>query len=37
MNRKISPLKQADDAIVIDTSNDTIEQSLQKIISYIKE
>lgn len=37
MNRKISPLKQADDSIVIDTSNDTIEQSLQKIISYIKE
>ncbi len=37
MHRKISPLKQANDAIVIDTSNDTIEQSLQKIISYIKE
>lgn len=37
MNRKISPLKQAQDAIVIDTSNDTVEQSLQRIISYIKE
>ena len=37
MHRKISPLKQAKDSIIIDTSNDTIEQSLEKIISYIKE
>lgn len=36
INRKISPLKRADDAILIDTSNDTVEQSLDKIISYIK-
>lgn len=37
MHRKISPLKKANDAIIIDTSNDTIEQSLEKIISHIKE
>ncbi len=36
-HRQISPLKQADDAILIDTSNDTTEQSLQKIIKFIKE
>lgn len=35
-HREISPLKKADDAILIDTSNETIEQSLEKIISYIK-
>ena len=36
-HRQISPLKQADDAILVDTSNDTIDQSLQKIIKFIKE
>ena len=36
-HRAISPLRKASDAIEIDTSNDTIEQSLQKILSYIKE
>ncbi len=36
-NRKISPLKKANDAIVIDTSNDSIGQSLEKIVSYIEE
>ena len=36
-NRKISPLKRADDAIYIDTSNDTIEESLNKIVSYVKK
>ena len=35
-HRKISPLKMADDAILIDTSNETAEQSLNKILSYIK-
>ena len=35
-HRAISPLKKASDAIEIDTSNDTIEQSLQKILSHIK-
>lgn len=34
--REISPLIMAKDAILIDTSNDTIEQSLNKIISKIK-
>lgn len=35
-HREISPLRRAADAVLIDTSNDTIEQSLEKIISYIK-
>ncbi len=35
-HREISPLKKADDAIVIDTSNDTIEESLNRILSYIR-
>ncbi len=35
-SRKISPLKMAKDAILIDTSNETIQQSLNKIISHIK-
>ena len=35
-HRKISPLKKADDAIVIDTSKDTISESLDKILSYIR-
>ena len=34
--RVISPLKRADDAIDIDTSNFTIEQSVNQILSYIK-
>ena len=33
--RKISPLRQADDAVLIDTSNDSIEESINKIISHI--
>ncbi len=36
IHRKISPLIQAKDAIVIDTSNDTIKQSLNKILNCIK-
>ena len=34
--REVTPLKKADDAIEIDTSNMTIDQVLEKIISYIK-
>lgn len=34
-NREISPLKKADDAIEIDTSNLSIEETVDKIISYI--
>lgn len=33
--REISPLRKADDAIVIDTSTKTIEESLNEILSYI--
>lgn len=33
MNREISPLKQAEDAILVDTSNMSIEQVVQEIIS----
>lgn len=36
MNRKISPLKKADDAILIDTSNLTFSKSIDKIIDIIK-
>ena len=34
--RKLAPLKKADDAIYIDTSNMTIEEVVNKIIDYIK-
>ena len=36
MNRKISPLKKADDAILLDTSNLTFSESIDKIIEIIK-
>ncbi len=36
IHRKVSPLIQAKDAIVIDTSNDTVEQSLNKILNCVK-
>lgn len=36
MSREISPLKQASDAILIDNSNQTIEESVNQIMSYIK-
>ena len=36
MTRKTAPLKKADDAILIDSSNLTKEETLEKIISYIK-
>lgn len=35
-HREISPLRQADDAIVIDTTNDTVQQSLDKILCFIR-
>ncbi|EJO5348803.1 (d)CMP kinase [Clostridium botulinum] len=35
-NRKINPLKQSEDAILIDTSNFTIEQVVNKICNIIK-
>ncbi len=35
-HREISPLRQADDAIVIDTTNDTVKQSLDKILCFIR-
>ncbi len=36
MNREFSPLKQADDAIYIDTSNMTIDEVLKTVMEYIK-
>ncbi|EJP19170.1 cytidylate kinase [Peptostreptococcaceae bacterium AS15] len=35
-NREVTPLRKADDAIEIDTSGMSIEQVLEKILSYIK-
>lgn len=37
MNRKVSPLKQADDAILLDTSKLSFEQSKEKLKELIKE
>ena len=37
MNREVSPLKKADDAIELDTSNLTIDENVQKIIKIFKE
>ena len=36
-NRKTAPLKAADDAITLDTSELTLEESVDRIISIIKE
>ena len=35
-SRNVSPLKMADDAVLIDTTNITLEQQVNMIISYIK-
>ncbi len=35
--RKVSPLKKADDAITIDTSNLTIEEQVEKVLSIVSE
>ena len=37
MNREFSPLKQAEDAIYIDTSNMTIEEVLKTVMEYIEK
>lgn len=37
MNRDVSPLKQADDAVLVDSSDMTIDETVQKIISLTKE
>ena len=36
-NRAAAPLKQAADAVLMDTTDNTIEQSVQQLYSYIKE
>lgn len=35
MNREIAPLKQANDAILIDSSNLSIDETVDKIVSYV--
>ncbi|HEY4543884.1 MAG TPA: (d)CMP kinase, partial [Tissierellaceae bacterium] len=35
MNREIAPLKQADDSILIDSSNLSIDETVDKIVSYV--
>ena len=35
-HRETAPLKQADDAVLIDSSYMTIEEAVDKIVSYIK-
>ena len=37
MNRPVAPLRQADDAVLVDTSNLTIEEVAEKILSIIDE
>ena len=37
MNRKIAPLKQADDAVVADTTNCDLKESIELILNLIKE
>ena len=37
MNRPVAPLKQADDAVLVDTTNLTLEQSADEIIRIINE
>jgi cytidylate kinase len=37
MNRATAPLKQADDAVLADTSGNTFEQSLELLLKLIKE
>ena len=35
MNRKISPLKQADDAVLLDTSNLSLEESIDSVLKIV--
>ncbi len=37
MNRKTAPLKVADDAVIVDTSNNTFDQSVDALLKVIKE
>ena len=37
MNREIAPLKQAEDAILVDTSNMSIEEVVETIMELIKK
>lgn len=37
MNREIAPLKQAEDAIYLDTSDMTIEEVVTKIVSLVQK
>ena len=37
MNRPIAPLKQAEDAVLVDTSDMTIEEVVEKILAIIDE
>ena len=37
MNREISPLKQAEDAYYLDSSDMTLEEVVSKILSMVKE
>ena len=37
MNREIAPLKQADDAIFVDTSDLTIDQAVDQIVNFVNE
>lgn len=36
-HREIAPLKPADDAVIVDTSNDTLEESVEKIVELVKK
>ena len=35
INRKISPLKQADDAVLLDTSNLSLEESIESVLKIV--
>ena len=37
MTREVSPLKQADDAVLVDTSDMTIEEVSDRILSIVRE
>ena len=37
MTREISPLKQAEDAVLIDSSEMTVEEVVERILSIVKE
>ena len=37
MNREIAPLKQADDAVLVDTTELTLQESIDYMIKVIKE